>query len=278
MNAKVLSTLFPLTIRGRRITLTLLLLSIFTSAIGIQPVNAFGLEPYMKVFEPQIDGLSVSVNGFVFSLTGYSGINWDWGDGNEEKHFFPASHIYSSYGDYTITVTAYQKVVGPPVWIDWTATETIHVSLSLMVETTNVAGERKDVFDISETVYISGSGYLPSKKYDLYVVEDTTWSGGMGFPDRVSGTETSVETDVNGDIPAGIVAWKGPLTPGKYDIVIDRNNNGKYDEGIDALDDEDIEVTAGFFVIPELPLGTLMGIVTCFVALATFRFKRLIKH
>ncbi len=86
--------------------------------------------------------------------------------------------------------------------------------------------------------------------------------------------KTSVPTDEYGDIPAGTVAWKGPLTPGKYDIVIDVNRNEKYDEGIDALDDVDIEVTAGFFVIPELPFGTLMGIVTCFLALATFSLKR----
>jgi len=62
----------------------------------------------------------------------------------------------------------------------------------------------------------------------------------MDIPERVSGTETSVTTDENGNIPAGTVAWNGPLTPGKYDIVIDVNGNGKYDEDIDALDDEDI--------------------------------------
>jgi hypothetical protein len=273
MNVKALSALFPLTIRGRRITLTLLLLSILTSAISIQPVNASLSR--LIVYETEIDGLRVSIKVLVLYI--YTGIHWNWGDGNEEDRGPQASHIYSSYGDYTITVTAYLE--DPYDIYDWAETKTIHISLRLMVETTDEAGERKDVFDIPETVYISGSGYLPSTIYDLYVVEDTTWSGGMGFPDRVSGTETSVETDVNGDIPAGTVAWKGPLTPGKYDIVIDRNNNDKYDEGIDALDDEDIEVTAGFFVIPEIPLGTLMGIVTCFVALATFRLKRLnFKH
>ena len=113
---------------------------------------------------------------------------------------------------------------------------------------------------------------------DLYIVEDTTWSDGMDIPDRVSGTETSVTTDANGNIPAGAVAWNGPLTPGKYDIIIDVNSNGKYDEGIDALDDEDIEVTAGFFVIPEYPLGTVVGLAMCLAALAVYqkRFKHLV--
>jgi len=102
-------------------------------------------------------------------------------------------------------------------------------------ETTDETGERKDVFDIPETVYISGSGYLPSTTYDLYVVEDTTWSDGMDISDRVSGTETSVTTDINGNFPIGTVAWNEPLTPGKYDIVVDVNMNGRYDQGIDAI-------------------------------------------
>jgi len=275
MNIKALSALFPSTIRRRRITQTLLLLSILTSAISIQPVNA-QMQPYMTVIGPGIDGLSVTVMCIVFKFPlDQTKIHCDWGDGNEDHNgnevLFQASHTYSSYGDYTIKVTLY---VWDRFFNTWksTQTETIHISLRLTVETTNEAGERKDDFDIPETVYISGSGYTHSTSYDLYVVEDTAWSGGMDIPDRVSGTETSVSTDVNGYIPAGTVAWKGPLTPGKYDIVIDVISNGKYDKGIDALDDEDIEVTAGFFVIPELPLGTLMGIVTCLVALATFRF------
>ena len=274
-----LSAHFPLTLRGRRITLTLLLLSILTSAISIQPVNASGTSTMtLIIIGLEIDGLSVSVDGIVFPMPLYTitGINWDWGDGNKEGSSFPASHTYSSYGDYTITVTDHQK---SSLMGSYTSTVTIHISLKIMVETTDLAGERKDVFNIPETVYINGSGYTSSTSVDLHIVEDTAWSDGMDIPDRVSGTETSVETDVNGNIPEGTEAWKGPLTPGKYDIVIDVNNNGKYDEDIDALDDEDIKVTAGFFVIPELPLGTLMGVVSCFMAIAFFRFKRLnFKH
>jgi hypothetical protein len=29
------------------------------------------------------------------------------------------------------------------------------------------------------------------------------------------------------------------------------NGNGRYDVGIDALDDGDVEITAGFYVVPE---------------------------
>jgi hypothetical protein len=33
---------------------------------------------------------------------------------------------------------------------------------------------------------------------------------------------------------------------------VDVNGNGRYDEGIDALDDNEVEITAGF-VVPEFP-------------------------
>ncbi len=45
----------------------------------------------------------------------------------------------------------------------------------------------------------------------------------------------------------------------KHGVVVDVNGNGIYDAEVDALDDSDIEVTAGFFVIPEVPLGTIMA-------------------
>lgn len=142
------------------------------------------------------------------------------------------------------------------------------------VETTDETGKRKNVFDPTETVYISGKGYSPSTTYDLYIVEDTTWRDGMDIPDRVSGTKTSVTTDENGKVPVSTMAWDGPLKPGRYDVVIDVNGNGKYDENIDALDDEDIEVTAGFFVIPEYWLGTILGLIGCFAAFVVFGISK----
>jgi len=69
------------------------------------------------------------------------------------------------------------------------------------------------------------------------------------------------------------------LTTGKYDIVIDVNRNGHYDEGIDALDDHDIEVTAGFF-IPEFPsfLILLLFLMTTLLAVIVYRRKHPMKH
>jgi len=121
------------------------------------------------------------------------------------------------------------------------------------IESCDHTGEKKDVFDLAEIVYVNGTGYSPSATYTIYLVNDVaSWSDGMPIPARVLGTESTVSSDSEGRIPPTVV-WNDPLTPGEYDILVDFNNNGVYDEGIDALDSNDIEVTAGFLVIPEFP-------------------------
>ncbi len=93
-------------------------------AITVRLVGSGG-GPDLSVFEPEVDGLMVSVNGVVFpgnSGTSIVRIHWDWGDGNGEDHWFPASHTYASDGNYTITVTAFQSD-------GLTATETKQLSL-----------------------------------------------------------------------------------------------------------------------------------------------------
>jgi len=58
------------------------------------------------IFEtPQIDGLSVTINGV--ATNNPSNILWDWGDGSSvQQQWFPASHVYAQAGTYTITATA----------------------------------------------------------------------------------------------------------------------------------------------------------------------------
>jgi len=109
----------------------------------------------------------------------------------------------------------------------------------------------------------------------MYVVNDVVvWSDGMAIPMRISGTATTVSSDASGNI-LPTTALTGPLSPGKYDIIVDLNGNGVYDAGIDALDDNDIEVTGGFFVIPEIPLGTIMAAMGMFVAFIGYaNYKR----
>ncbi len=68
--------------------------------------------PNLVVLAPDISELSVSVNGVVSpgtSGTTVTRIHWDWGDGDSEDHWFPASHTYGEYGEYEINVTAHQS-------------------------------------------------------------------------------------------------------------------------------------------------------------------------
>ena len=122
--------------------------------------------------------------------------------------------------------------------------------IASMIESCNLVGDQKDFFDLGETIFVTGSGYALSTTYNLYVVADIDWSNGMSIPTRISGTSNNVTSNNEGAVPSTVV-WSNPQTIGKYDIVVDVNGNGVYDAGVDALDNSDVEVTAGM-VIPEI--------------------------
>lgn len=147
------------------------------------------------------------------------------------------------------------------------------------IESCDDTGTTKNEFSPGDDVYVVGSGYTSSLNndldtmndivripiYALKIVSDVDWTDGMTIPSSI--VETTVSPDSSGNIAPTLV-WSG-ATPGAYDIIVDVNCNGEYDEGIDALDDFDVE-NAGFFVIPEFVLGTVTGLATLFVAFGTF--------
>lgn len=139
------------------------------------------------------------------------------------------------------------------------------------VESCDVGGTRKDRFNSDEVVYVNGTGFLPSTTYNLYVVVDTRWIEGVVLPARIQDTIETVVSDASGNIHPTVV-WDPPLTMGKYDVVIDTNGNGHYEEGIDAIDDRDIEVSAGFFV-PEFPSPAILPLLMMATLLATAILK-----
>ncbi len=127
----------------------------------------------------------------------------------------------------------------------------IWIGYEPLIESCDQTGTPKNVFEDTETVYVFGNGYPQSFLCNVYLVEDTLWTDGMQIP-LGSGTLTTTWSNSSGGINAAPIYYP-PLTPGKYDIIVDVNDNGKYDAGIDALDDNDVELTAGIFV-PELSL------------------------
>lgn len=130
------------------------------------------------------------------------------------------------------------------------------------VESSDSDGNVLNIFQPGDRVYVIGSNYSSNKVYNLYVVDDTTWSDGMNIPQRVPGTVTTVTTDGSGNIPKGTEIWSSAAI-GKYDIVVDVNEDGKYNSDTDALD---ANMDVGFETIPEfttiaIPTAMILGIV-----------------
>ncbi len=147
------------------------------------------------------------------------------------------------------------------------------------IESCDSSGTEKDEFSQFQDVYANGSSFTPFGTYDCYIVDDVTeWMDSMPIPARVPGTATSVFSYANGTVVPGIV-WSDPATIGKYDMIVDVNGNGLYDKGIDALDDGDVELTAGF-VIPEYAafFAVLMLSTLAIVSLMTLKRKLFSNH
>ncbi|HHT9125257.1 MAG TPA: hypothetical protein ACFYD6_05485 [Candidatus Brocadiia bacterium] len=85
-----------------------------------------------------------------------------------------------------------------------------------------------------EDVYAKGSKFSKDTDVDIYVTENRSWQFGdiIGFY-IVNGSVTAT-TNFRGKLKCAKI-WESPLTPGKYDIVVDANQDGTYNQG-DAVD------------------------------------------
>jgi hypothetical protein len=148
----------------------------------------------------------------------------------------------------------------------------IFVGAPPVVESCSQTETRKDYFNTTDEVYVKGTGYLPTTSYDIYIVEDVAWTDGMTIPARAPGTATLVLSDSSGNISQTLV-WSPPLAEGKYDICVDVNRNGRYDQEIDALDNNEVQVTAGF-VVPEFPSVLILSLFMLAALLSVIIYKR----
>jgi hypothetical protein len=148
--------------------------------------------PILTLFEPQVSGLTVTVNGV--ANPGYGGasitrVHWDWGDGSKEDHWFPATHTYSSAGTYTITVTAYQS-------------DGLSTTKTLSVK---VGAENKP-----PTAYIDSISPNPA-----YEGQTISFSGHGYDPD---GNITECDWRADGRVLSSSCSFSTSLPPGKYTI------------------------------------------------------------
>jgi beta propeller repeat protein len=175
--------------------------------------------------------------------------SWDFGDGGTSLIQNPV-YTFNTAGTYTVTLTVsnalgsdkktlidYITVTAPPV---------------PTIESCDWQGVEKNSFDATETAFVNGSGFQPSTTHAVYVVSDMTWTDGINIPPRVSGTAPEILSDSSGKVVPSRI-WNMPPPIGKYDIIVDVNGNGKCDANVDAIDDNDVQITAGLQVIPEFP-------------------------
>ncbi|MGR3311021.1 MAG: hypothetical protein ACUZ77_09615 [Candidatus Brocadiales bacterium] len=95
---------------------------------------------------------------------------------------------------------------------------------------------RENSFRTDDDVYVKKAKRLPALTFvNIYVVQNKTWSDGdlIGIDVSPDGAEP-VATNSNGKISC-VKIWGSPEI-GKYDIIVDANQNGIFDLGVDAVD------------------------------------------
>ncbi len=110
------------------------------------------MSPKLDLSLPVVFGLTMTVDGVVTPGIGDSTIatvHWDWGDGNSEDRWLPASHTYTAYGEYTITVTAYQSD-------DLTSTKAFIIDIPLVIPDSNLEAAIREAINKPEgSIYTS---------------------------------------------------------------------------------------------------------------------------
>jgi hypothetical protein len=100
-------------------------------------------------------------------------------------------------------------------------------------------GMWENVFGEDEIVYVTGDLDPTAEDFifpaaRIYVTENRVWSGGEGLTDVTAGGYNVITGTLLGGGFIGEIVWLPPLTRGRYDLVIDENQNGVYD-GIDYV-------------------------------------------
>jgi hypothetical protein len=124
---------------------------------------------------------------------------------------------------------------------------------SAQIMNTGSLGQEKNSFYTNESVYIRTFGNISTSSVtvDIYVTyNNDTWPNGTSLTD-VAGGKRTVSTNSSGQIPITAI-WSSPAE-GSYDVVVDVNKDGLYNQSIDYVDNES---TTGFTVLIA-PIPTL---------------------
>lgn len=119
---------------------------------------------------------------------------------------------------------------------------------------TNSSGIGVQTFYSNESIYIMSDTNISTQSIEIrvYVVEDSNaWTNGTTLSD-VRGSYSTISTNSSGYIPLTLL-WSPELTMGKYDVVIDVNADGIYENDTDLINSS---TQTGFEVV-EVPAPTL---------------------
>jgi hypothetical protein len=112
---------------------------------------------------------------------------------------------------------------------------------------TNSTGGEQNTFYSNESVYTMSTVNITTNStiVRIYIVSDNnSWTNGTTLTDASTGYRTATTNDTGYLTNTRI--WSPTLTIGKYDIVVDANNDGKYNTTFDFVDNLTI---TGFEVI-----------------------------
>ena len=123
-------------------------------------------------------------------------------------------------------------------------------------EATDAIGGTKDLYYTYETVYATGSGFVPGSLVNIYITEDKHWEDGMPINSTVYARKDNVTVDPGGNI-VGEEIWPNPI-PGEYDMIFDQDQDGFYNVGRDAVDNPN---DPGFTVVAQAPALTPLGLI-----------------
>jgi hypothetical protein len=179
------------------------------------------------------------IGKFTITTTGVYGLMNAYGDdpSTEAKDGADVNEtVYFKIWDASLDRISYAVADGNTQW-EIGGSKTVNLSATSGISA-DASGNRKDAFELTENIY--GKAILALKattQYDLYVVYDRSpWSDGDSIPSRLAESESSFTTDASGNMEAGTILYSTPA-PGNYDIVIDVNANGIYNDNVDYLDD-----------------------------------------
>jgi len=138
----------------------------------------------------------------------------------------------------------------------------------------DINGNKKGVFLPTDDVYIKG-GWFPrrvGKDVSIYVMPNGLKIKDIKPEDKIAGP-VGQKVNANGRLPITKI-WDHTLDTGKYDVWVDVNQNGKFDDG-DLL--HFYFFLARFYlfmVVPEYLIGSIGSVSAMILGLTIFRLSR----